>query len=191
METRDALLGRRSVRKYRPDPIPRPELEAILEAGLYAPSAVNMQHWYFVVVESPERMAQLREIMGRVSDSFRPVLAQRFPNHPKTAAETETFLSTLGRAPVCILAFLLKNSYPDRDGAIQSVSAAIENLLLAAWDRGIGSCWISAPQRMGFDRDLRERFAPDKGEFVAAVTLGYPETVPKAPQRREGRYIIV
>ena len=56
----------------------------------------------------------------------------------------------------------------------------IRNLLLAAWDKGIGSCWLSAPQRMGFGPALQECFAPDKGEFVAMVTLGYPDQAPKA-----------
>ena len=92
---------------------------------------------------------------------------------------------------MCILAFFLRDDYPDRDGAMQSVSAAIENILLSAWDKGVGSCWLSAPQRMGFGPELRERFAPDKGEFVAAITLGYPEQVPKMPPRRDGRYTIV
>ena len=68
---------------------------------------------------------------------------------------------------------------------------ALENLLLAAWDKGIGSCWLSAPQRMGFGPALQERFAPDKGEFVAMVTLGYPDQAPKMPPRRDGRYTIV
>lgn len=191
MEAREMLLGRRSVRRYLDTPVPRADLEEILEAGLCAPSAINLQHWHFVAVQSPERMAELREIMGRVSDRFHPVLAERFARNPATIAETEDFLHTLGRAPVCILAFFLKDDYPDRDGAMQSVSAAVENILLAAWDKGLGTCWLSAPQRMGFGPELRERFAPGKGEFVAAVTLGYPALVPKMPPRREGRYTIV
>ena len=92
---------------------------------------------------------------------------------------------------MCLLVFMLKPDYPDRDGAMQSVSAAIENVLLAAWAKGIGSCWLSAPQRMGFGPAFQRRFAPDKGEFVAAVTLGYPDQQPKMPPRRAGRYLIV
>lgn len=91
---------------------------------------------------------------------------------------------------MCVLAFLLKD-YPDREGTLQSVAAATENLLLAAWDKGIGSCWMSAPQRMGFGEELRARFAPDKGEFVAAITLGYPDETPQMPPRREGRWAIL
>lgn len=191
METREALAGRRSVRLYRKDPVSQEDLTAILERACMAPSAINLQHWYFVVVRSPEAMADLKEIMGRVSDKFHPILTDRFARNPETVRDTETFLNSLGGAPVCILAFFLKNDYPDRDGAMQSVSAALENLMLAAWDLGLGTCWMSAPQRMGFGPELQARFAPDKGEFVAAVTLGYPAKVPPMPKRREGRYTIV
>ncbi|MEG1858138.1 MAG: nitroreductase family protein [Pseudoflavonifractor sp.] len=191
METKEALLGRRSVRKYRPDPIAPADLTEILDAACYAPSAINLQHWYFVAVQDPAVMTQLREMMGRVTEQFRPTLEARFPKRPDTVAETEHFLSTLGHAPVCVLAFFLKSDYADRDGAMQSVSAAIENMLLAAWDKGIGSCWMSAPQRMGFAPELQARFAPDKGEFVAAITLGYSDQEPKLPPRRDGRYTIL
>ena len=191
MEAREALLTRRSVRRYKPDPIPEPVLREILEAGLAAPSAINLQHWYFVAVQSPEALEQVKTVMGGVVEKFTPVLEERFARHPEQVGITNKFLATLGGAPVCVLVYLLKPDYPDRDGAIQSVSAAIENILLAAWDKGIGSCWLSAPQRMGFGPELQRLFAPDKGEFVAAITLGYPDQQPKMPPRRDGRYTIV
>ena len=192
METREALAGRRSVRLYRKDlPVSQEDLTAILDSACMAPSAINLQHWYFVVLRSAEAMSDFKAIMRRVSDKFHPILKDRFAKNPETIRDTETFLNSLGGAPVCILAFFLKNDYPDRDGAMQSVSAALENLMLAAWDRGLGTCWMSAPQRMGFGSEIQERFAPGKGEFVAAVTLGYPEKVGPMPRRREGRYTIV
>ena len=191
METREALLGRRSIRRYKPDPISPSDLKEILEAGMYAPSAINLQHWYFVAVQDPKALEEIKSVMGGVVEKFQPVLEERFSRNPEQVGITNRFLSTLGGAPVCVLVFLLKPDYPDRDGAMQSVSAAIENLLLAAWDKGIGSCWLSAPQRMGFGPALQARFAPDKGEFVAMVTLGWPDQQPKVPPRREGRYTIV
>lgn len=191
METRDCLLTRRSIRKYRSDPIPDAVLTEILEAGVFAPSAINLQHWYFVAVRTPEKRQELLEIMGGVADKFRPVLKERFAKHPEAVVETDSFLKSLGGAPVCVLAFLLKDDYPDRDGAMQSVSAAIENILLAAWDKGIGSCWLSAAQRMGFGPALGEKYAPGKGEFVAAITLGYPDAAPKMPPRRDGRVVFL
>ena len=191
MDAWEALLTRRSIRKYKPDPVPEDLLRELLEAACAAPSAINQQHWHFVALRSPEALADLREIMGRTAERFRPVLEQRFSRNPGTIAETETFLTTLGGAPVCVLAFFLRPDYPDRDGAMQSVSAALENLLLAARAKDLGSCWLSAPQRMGFGGELRDRFAPGKGEFVAAVTLGWPDQSPSMPPRREGRYTIM
>ena len=191
METREALMKRRSIRRYKADPIPEADLREILEAGLAAPSAINLQHWYFVAVQSPDALEDVRQIMGGVVEKFTPVLEQRFARNPEQVGITNKFLTTLGGAPVCVLVFLLKPDYPDRDGAMQSVSAALENIMLAAWDQGVASCWISAPQRMGFGEELRQEFAPDKGEFVAAVTLGYPDQTPRMPPRREGRYTIL
>ena len=191
METRDCLLTRRSIRKYKNTPISDDVLREIIECGLAAPSAINLQHWHFVVVRSPEKLRELTEVMGCVFGKFRPVLEERFAKHPEAVEETKDFLNSLGGAPVCVLAYFLKDDYPDRDGAMQSVSAAIENILLAAWDKGIGSCWLSAAQRMGFGPELEARFAPGKGEFVAAITLGYPAQEPKMPPRRDGRYVFI
>lgn len=191
MDAMEMLLGRRSIRKYQDTPIPKAELETVLEAATYAPSAVNLQHWYFVAVQGEERMAELRELMCRVTEKFHPVLSARFANHPQEVTRTERFLTSLGGAPVCVLAFFFKDNYPDRDGAMQSVSAAVENLLLAAWAREIGSCWMTAPLRMGFGEEIRQKYAPDKGEFVAAITLGYPAETADCPPRKEGRYTIL
>lgn len=187
VDARECLLTRRSVRRYRPQPLSDELLAQILEPALAAPSAINLQHWHFAVVRSQQGMDDLKAIMVKAVERFSPVLKQRFAAHPETVAETQNFLLTLGGAPVCVLAFLLKEDYPDRDGAMQSVSAAVENLLLSAWEKGVGSCWISAPQRMGLGPEIRARFAPDKGEFVAAVTLGWPDQEPAMPKRREGR----
>jgi nitroreductase len=191
MQTLQNILTRRSIRRYLSDPIPRQDLEEILQAGTMAPSAVNLQPWYFVAVESEGPRAELVEIMGQVFGKFRPMLEARFANHPETVEETRQFLEGLGGAPVCVLAFLLKDYQEDKDGAEASTCAAMENILLAAWEKGIGSCWLTAPKRMGFGPALQARFAPGKGEFVGAITLGYPDQSPAAPRRREGRYEIL
>ncbi len=191
MEMNEVLRSRRSIRKYRGDPVPGTDLEEILNAAVCAPSAMNLQHWYLVAVTDPERMEELREVMSRVARKFYPVLEDRFQNSPEAVSETDLFLRNLGGAPACILAFFRKNDFPDRDGAMQSVSAALENLMLAAWEKGLGTCWVSAPQRMGFGPEIQKRFAPGKGEFVAAVTLGYPAESPEMPKRRDGRVLIL
>ena len=117
METRQAILTRRSVRRYKSDPIPETELVEILEAACHAPSAINLQHWYFVAVRDPQALEEVKQVMGDVKEKFQPVLEQRFSRNPEQIGITNRFLTTLGGAPVCVLVFLLKPDYPDRDGA--------------------------------------------------------------------------
>ncbi len=191
METMKAILGRRSIRRYTDEPIKDEDLMEIINAGLYAPSAIDLQHWYFVVIKSPEKLEELRSYMSDVYDTFEPILLERFKNHPAAIAETKVFLKGLGGSKCVVLAFLYKNDYPDENGATQGVCAAIQNMLLAAYDKGIGTCWMTAPIRVGMDGELQKKYAPDKGRFVAAITMGYPSYEAKAPKRKEGRYEII
>lgn len=191
METKDVIFGRRSIRKYTNQPISDADLEEIIQAGLYAPSNINFQPWYFVVVKSEEKKREMLEFMSTVSKLFRPVLDSRFAKNPEAIEETETFFQGLGGAQVYILVFLLKPDYPDLSSVTQSTAAAIENMLLMAKDKGIGSCWLTAAVRVGKDEEIRQHFAPDKGPFLAMVTLGYPAEEKTAPPRRGGRYEII
>jgi nitroreductase len=191
METKDAIIGRRSIRKYADRPISDADLQDIIIAGLYAPSAIDLQPWYFVVIKSDEKLADLRSFMSGVWDRIEPSMTQRFANHPAVVAETKVFLKSLGGAQCCVLVFMLRQDYPDMRIAMEGVCAAVQNMLLMAYDRGIGSCWMTAPIGAGMDEDLRLKYAPEKGGFVAAVTLGYPAQNPKAPRRKEGRYEII
>jgi len=191
METKDAIMGRRSVRRYTDQPVSDADVHDIITAGLYAPSAVDLQPWYFVVIKSEEKLEELRKFMGDVYDKIEPTLLERFANHPAAIAETKVFLKSLGGTQCCILAFLLKQEYPNKKVVIESVSAAVQNMLLTAYDKGIGSCWMTAPIGARMDEDLRLKYAPEHGEFIAAVTFGYPAHTPKAPRRKEDRYEII
>ena len=85
----------------------------------------------------------------------------------------------------------LKKDDSDRDNVIESTSAAIQNMQLAAWNRGIGSCWIGAPNYVDCGKLFEECFAQGHGEFIAAMTLGYPAEDPKAHKRKNGRYTMI
>ncbi|PKM76462.1 MAG: nitroreductase [Firmicutes bacterium HGW-Firmicutes-15] len=191
METREAVFGRRSIRKYLDKHIELEVLQDILEGAIMAPSAVNNQPWYFLAIQSDEQMQKLRGIFKEVSEKSKAVLEERFPNNPEVISETLGFLTGLGDAKVCVLVFLLKPSADYDIIAVQSVSAAIENLCLMAYDKGIGSCWMTAPLTAGFGDILAREFAPGAGKFVAAVTLGYSAVTPQAPKRKQGRYNII
>ena len=118
-------------------------------------------------------------------------MQQQFHDHPEVITATNNFLVTLGGAPACVLVFANKKEDGDRDNVIQSISAAIQNMQLAAWNRGVGSCWIGAPTHVDCGGLFEAGFAAGHGEFVAALTLGYPAEDPKAHKRRGGRYTMI
>ena len=190
MELKQIIYSRRSVRKYQSVPIPHEVLEELMEGAMMAPSGVNTQPWYFVVLESSTAVEEYRDLMRRTAGNFRKTLEKRFPNNPDVVDTTIDYMSTMGGAPVIVLAFFNKAEFcvPVKSSPhLQSMAAAIENLLLMAWDKGIASCWMTAPVAMGVDKVLEETYAPGHGDFVAAVALGYPDQTPQMPARRTGR----
>ena len=190
MELMEAIRTRRSVRRYQNREVPRELLEELMEAACWAPSADNLQPWYFVVLTKPEDIALLRETMEKVSEEIKPYLQEMFPRHPRVVAETTGFLRRLGGAPVYVLAFLQKDYGHTRDAVVESTAAAIQNLHLAAHERGLGTCWVNAATGLGYGPKLRELFAPDKGEFVSLISVGWPDQNPRTPSRKPGRWEI-
>jgi len=190
MELLEAVMNRRSVRKYKDAPVPREVLEQLLEAACWAPSAENLQPWYFVALTKPEDIRLLQETMERVSEAMRPHLEELYPRHPRIVKDVTGFLRRLGGAPVYVLVFLQQDYGPVRDSMLESTAAAIQNLLLAAHEKGLGTCWVNAATGLGFGPALRELFAPNQGDFVSLVTLGYPDQAPRTPGRKPGRWVI-
>ena len=190
MELQEAVMTRRSVRKYKDTPVPREVLEQLLETACWAPSAENMQPWYFVALTQQEDIRLLQETMERVSEAMKPHLEELYPRHPRIVKDVTGFLRRLGGAPVYVLVFLQQDYGPVRDSMLESTAAAIQNLLLAAHEKGLGTCWVNAATGLGFGPALRELFAPEKGEFVSLVTLGYPDQTPRTPGRKPGRWVI-
>lgn len=190
MELLDAIHGRRSVRKFTNQPIPREELEIIMDAALSAPSAMNLQPWHFVVLTKPEDLAILFAHMGTTAFSHRKQLEDRFKNNPEVVEETLAFDSACGGASCVVLAFLDKKEYRGEEpqityDVIESVAAACQNICLAAYDRGIASCWANAACRCG--EALRQEFAPDHGMLVSSVILGYANMEPRPIKKKAGR----
>ena len=163
METRKAILTRRSVRNYEDRPVPAELLEEILEAGMYAPSAVNYQPWYFVVVQSREAMEKLVALMGQVSVGIEPGLRERFPDHPEVVSETTGFVRKLGKAPVCILAFALALSLaPTAFAAADEATEAAQALYELGLFQGVGK---DASGKPNFDLNR----TPSRNEAVTML----------------------
>ena len=190
MELTEAIRKRRSVRRYREEPVSEELLRELLELACWAPSAENEQPWYFVALTSEEELRNLQTTMEQVAEETKTHLEELLSKHPRIVGQTTEFLRRLGGAPVCILAFLQRDYGELRDSMLESTAAAIQTLLLAARERELGTCWINAATHLGYGPVLRELYAPDKGELVSIVTLGYHERTPIAAGRKPDRFVI-
>jgi len=176
-ETMKNIMDRRSIRQFKDNPIDASELEAILEAGKHAPSAVNEQPWHFTVVESPELLQKTNAVTKELfSQSGNPTYEQR--------AKSEGF-SPFYNAPLFIIVSCDNAAVaPVHDGSL-----ALGNMFLAAKSLGIGSCWIHAMNYVlesAAGRELRkEMLIPEGYVLVGAGAFGYSAEKNPAPSPRK------
>jgi F420 biosynthesis protein FbiB-like protein len=183
------LRSRRSIRRFKPDPVPDQIVERILETAAWAPSSHNRQPWRFAVLKSEGSKARLAERMGiefardLTADGKDPETIER-----SVARSRERILE----APLAILACLERNSgdvYPDarRQKAeylmgVQSVALACGQLLLAAHAEGLGGVWVCAP--LFTPQSARASLElPATWEPQALLLLGYPASIPSPRDR--------
>ena len=184
------IKERRSIRKYAPRPVPIETIREVLEAAGWAPSAHNAQPWRFIVLIDEPSKKELAEAMANawIMDLIKEgILPEALEEVTKTSIERFT------RAPVLIVACLTMKDmikYADelqqnseRDLAVQSLGAAVQNMLLAAHSKNLGACWFCAPV---FCKEAVRRVlkVPEDVEPQALITLGYPAEKPCAPCRK-------
>jgi coenzyme F420-0:L-glutamate ligase/coenzyme F420-1:gamma-L-glutamate ligase len=183
------LRGRRSVRKYQARPVPRAYIEQILEAARWAPSPHGRQPWRFVVLTRPELKAYLAEQMGQ---TWQHNLEMDGQDEAIVNIRLEKSRQRIHEAPAIIIACLYLEDldhYPDeqrqvdeRVMAIQSLGAAIQNMLLMAYDLGLDTGWMCAPlfcpDVVCAALDLDQRLIPH-----ALITVGYAAADPKRRER--------
>ncbi|NLF67027.1 MAG: nitroreductase family protein [Chloroflexi bacterium] len=175
-----AIRERRSIRRYRPEPVPAGLLAEVLAAATWAPSAHNRQPWRFAVVRSPAGKAELAEAMG---DRLRADLEA--DGAPQEVIETDVRRSyqRMTGAPALVVVCLTMadmDLYPDerrqqneRTMAVQSTAMAGQNLLLAAHAVGLSGCWLCAP--LFCPQVVRATLGlPSDWEPQGLITLGYP-----------------
>ncbi len=194
MELYDAIRTRRSIRKYKPDPIPRELLQKILEEALWAPSGMNRQPWYIYAVSGQKR-DELVKFIGESGPCMLDRLEALFPD--KMVKLTLSFLREAGGAPTILLIYMPKYDITitkemsdferhhiehDRMGATQSASALIQNLILLAHAEGLGTCWLNGP--LYLQKEINDLLGIEGKELVAAVTIGYPDQNPPVPPRK-------
>ena len=185
---RDVVRGRRSVRRYLPKEVPEKLVEEVLEAGRWAPSPHGRQPWRFAVIRREETRERLAAAMG---EEWRANLEMDDQSPDVVERRLEGSRRRLLDAPVLVMVCLYLedlDDYPDAKRqenettmAVQSLGAAAQNMLLAAYDLGLDTSWMCAPlfcpgkvvEALGLDRKLIPH---------ALLTLGYAEGDP--PKRR-------
>ena len=168
-EALDVLRNRRSIRKYKPEQITEEELNAVLEAGIYAPTAAGRQSPIIIAVQDPKvirKLSQMNsEIAGRDTDTY---------------YGAPTVLLVLGDASF--------------DTYVEDCSCVLCNLLNAAYAMGLGSCWIAREKEMFLTDEGKEMLKSwgVVGNYmgVGACLLGYPDCEHPEPKPRKEDYVI-
>ena len=163
MDLYEVILNRRSIRKYKKEKIDDELIDKIIEAGVWAPSAGNLQSWEVIIVKDPKIKDQLavacyiREFIAEA-----PVVLVMCAHKQKSS----TTYDERGQELYCI----------------QDAACAAQNMLLMIHNLGLGACWNGA-----FDEDSVSSWLkiPDGVRPVAIITVGYPDEKPIAPPREE------
>lgn len=165
MELLEALRTRRSVRRFRPDPVPEKAVEALLDAARRAPSGLNNQPWRFHIVRS------------------RPAL--------EALAGFTRYGHVLRSAQAAVAVLLDTEASYHREKDLQGIGAAIQNLLLAAHAGGLGACWLG--EILNRRAEVEAYLGTPPGlELMAVVALGHPAAEDQGqPERRPLADLIV
>ena len=185
----DAIYNRRSIRKYKTDPIPQEDILAILESGLKAPSSKNRQPWKYVVIQGQSKKEMLDVFRrGIEREEHMTALLPESKMHIKAAKYT---VDIMENTPVIVFVVNTQGSGLSEQMTpeehiyeicnVQSISASIQNMLLTATERGIGSLWICD---IYFAYEELCQWLGDEGQLLAAIAFGYPDEQPNARPRK-------
>jgi nitroreductase len=160
----ETIRTRRSIRRFKPDPIDDETVERILEMGTWAPSGLNNQPWKFVVV----RADQVRRELARQT----------------------RYGHILENAPACIAVFLDQDESYDRTKDAQAIGACIQNMLLTIHHLGLGAVWLGEilKNRKAVEKILE---VPGKCELMAVIAFGKPATAGGPGDRKALRDVVL
>lgn len=174
------IHGRRSIRRYQPDPIPREVLLRLLDAATWAPSAHNRQPWRFAVLTSDASKRRLSETMAaQLTADLRADGVSEEAIAKDTGRSRQRLTSAAALIVVCITMADM-DQYPDErrqsfehQMAVQGAAMAAQNLLLAAHAEKLGAVWMCAPLFcQSAVRDVLD--LPRDYEPQGVIALGYP-----------------
>jgi nitroreductase len=169
MDLIGAIKGRRSIRKYKPDPVPEETMRVLIEAVRWAPSWANTQCWEVVVVKDPKVKAELATALSKTN--------------PALSSMTEAPLVIVVCGKKGVSGFKKGNAVTARgDWFMFDTGIAMQTLCLTAYSLGLGTVVVGL-----FDHKKVEEIlgVPQNVEVVAMTPLGYPAAEAEAPKRKE------
>lgn len=165
----ETIMTRRSIRSYKEEPVCREQMAKIVQCGIYAPSAMNMQPWAVRVVDSKEFI-----------DGVTAVALQQNPK----MGEQEGFRNFFRNAPTVVFVACPEVSYSgEYDSGLLS-----QNMMLAAWSMGVGSCCLGSVVPVMASEEAKPYLEmlqlPEGYKLLVAIAFGYPDCeIPEAPER--------
>ena len=196
MELNEVVITRRSIRKFKSEKISNDKILKILEAGNLAPTASNRQPWKFLIVQR-STLDRMRELLNL---SFKERLKDIGPEKMHDAIKDLSiptdksgnkieglngFYETLGNAPIAVIVYVEKNEdFWIYNNNLCDASAAIQNMLLTAWNEGIGSCWMTGPLKKK-EKEIKKFLEIDEDQLIVGIIpFGIPEYIPKCPPKQ-------
>ena len=185
-----AIYDRRSIRKFSDKPVSKEDITDIIQSGVKAPSSKNRQPWKYIVIQGKAKEEMLKVFRrGIEREENESALLPQSKQHIAAAkytvdimAEAPTIVFVVNSLGKSILAELTPEEHIYEICNIQSISASIQNMLLAATEKGIGSLWIC--DIYFAYAELCEWLGSD-GQLIAAIAFGYPNEFPKERPRKK------
>lgn len=189
------IYSRRSIRKFLPTPIPKQDMNEIIQSGIKAPSSKNRQPWKYFVIQgnAKEKMLDIFR-QGIKREESQNSLLPKSKQHIVSAKHT---VDIMAEAPVIVFVVnslgkslfseLTLEEHISEICNIQSISASIQNMLLTATEKGIGSLWICD---IYFAYPELCTWLNCDGQLIAALAFGYPNETPgERPRKKIGEVV--
>ncbi len=176
MELDVCIKGRRSVRSFTKEPIIKEQMEAVLEAGIWAPTGMAREPWRFIIIEN-------KELIKYVSDQTKNAVKQMMPplaNQFCTEADIVCY-----NAPTLVLVCTEKDPQWEKINILDSVLAT-QNMFLKAYELGLGTCYMGFVNLLNSKPEvLRKIGIPDNCELAVPFIIGHPKVKPEKGKRKK------